>query len=373
VRSAQQETDRELSNSKAALAAANAACSSSPSTTEPTPDSSSPADPAPTQSAVPSSSDCTAAGAALLAEQEAVDRAQQKLADAEAALSSKLMAMLATVQGSSQTSSATQAPSPSRSVTSVTASAADIALDQADIDQARASVTAAKADLAQTVLRATISGRVAAVNVKHGDRVGASSATAAVTIVGSRQQQTIVNLTATEIRRVKVGMVSQVVVDGSSKVLAGRVVGINAAGVQSSSGSVTYPVTITLPPGSAVVSGAAAAVTIVVASVADVLSVPTSAVHYNGTASYVQVLEDGEQSRRTVKVGATGAALTQIESGVADGDEVILADLDAPLPSTSSSLNVRGGFGGGGGGFARRFSGTGGGSPAVPRSGGSSG
>jgi HlyD family secretion protein len=149
--------------------------------------------------------------------------------------------------------------------------------------------------------------------------------------------------------------------------LSGRVVAINAAGTQSSSGSVSYPVTVALPSGTDVVGGAAASVTIVVATIDNVLAVPTSAVHYSGTTTYVELLRDGKQARRSVKVGARGAALTQITSGLTSGQHVVLADLGAAVPSSSSTLTGGGAFGrgAGGGGFARRFPGAGAGAGPV--------
>ncbi|HVT65695.1 MAG TPA: biotin/lipoyl-binding protein [Mycobacteriales bacterium] len=377
VRSAQQATDSALTDAADALDAANAACGPSPSTgastTAPAADSSPSPEPTSTDSAS-GGEDCSTAGAALLADEQTVDRAEQQLAAAEAALTKQLTAMLAAARNGSQSSgSGSSSPSQSAPSSGSTVSAADIALDQADIDRAQATVASDEATLAQATLRAAINGRVAAVTVARGDQVSASSSTVAITITGSRQEQSTIGLSATEIRRVKVGMTARVLVDGLAKPLSGRVVAINSAGVQSSSGTVTYPVTITLPSGTTAVSGAAAAVTVVVATVGNVLSVPTSAVHYDGSTSYVEVVRNGEPLRRTVKVGAIGPGLTQITSGVTDGEQVVLADLGAAVPSTSSSLTNRGGFGGGGATFVRRFSGSGGGSFPAPPAGASIG
>jgi HlyD family secretion protein len=257
-------------------------------------------------------------------------------------------------------------------------SAADIALDQASIDQALSSVDTDLASLDQGTLRATIAGRIVAVTVTHGDAVTASSTSPAFIIVGSQQEQTTIDLSATEIRKVKVGLTANVVADGSSKVLAGHVVSVNAAGTESSTGSVTFPVTITLPSGTNVVAGAAASVSVVIASVNDVLAVPTSAVHYSGTTAYVEMLRAGKLTRKTVKVGAVGAALTEISSGIAAGDRVVLADLNASGPCSSSNTSSTFGGGGftvpgGGGTFARRFTGGGTGQTGTVTFGGPAG
>jgi hypothetical protein len=65
------------------------------------------------------------------------------------------------------------------------------------------------------------------------------------------------------------------------------------------------------------------------------------------------MLSAGKEVRRSVKIGAVGAALTEIVSGLTEGDQVVLADLNAAVPSSSSSLTGGGGFFGRGGGQGR--------------------
>ncbi|HVW80669.1 MAG TPA: biotin/lipoyl-binding protein [Mycobacteriales bacterium] len=377
VRATQQQTDEALAAAGRALAAADQACPSTQpavtaeaASTDPEPSATSTPDPVPTASSAPGGSGgsgdaCTEAGAGLLAAQQTVDKDEQAVAEAETALTRILSGMAASASNGSTTTQAATSTG-ARSPSSTGSSAADIALDQASIDQALATVDADRATVDQATLRATIAGRVAAVTVSHGDQVSASSTSPAFVIVGSKQEQTTVDLSATEIRRVRLDMTAKVVADGSSKVLTGQVVAVDAAGTEASTGSVTYPVTVALPSGTDIVSGTAASVTLVVASVNDVLAVPTSAVHYSGTTAYVEVLEAGKPVRKTVKTGAVGAALTEVESGIASGEDVVLANLNAAVPSSSSnsSATFGGAFefpGGGVGGLSRRFSG---GSPA---------
>lgn len=360
VRSAQQATDEDLAHAAAALKAADDACASSattPTSSSTTPDPGATSSPDPTTTSGGSTADvCTTAGAALLAAQEQVDRDEQQVETAEAALTKTLSALSQQASKSSRSSTGSQHPrSHSQTLGATAASAADIALDQASIDQALSAVDSDRASLDQATLRAAISGRVAAVTVSRGDQVSASSSSPAFVLVGSRQEQTTVDLSAAEIRDVKVGMAADVVADGSSRHLSGHVVSVDAAGITASDGTVTFPVTISLPSGTNVVSGAAASVTLVIASVDDVLAVPTSAVHYSGATTYVELLRDGKESHRTVKIGAVGAAYTEVTSGLAAGDRVVLADLNAAVPSSSSSLTGLTGGGGRGGAFVRRF------------------
>jgi len=83
--------------------------------------------------------------------------------------------------------------------------------------------------------------------------------------------------------------------------------------------------------------GSSAQVLIEVAGAAKVLTVPTSAVHVDGSDVTVDVLEDGEVSAVTVKRGAVGSELTEITSGLSAGDEVVLADGSVPMDSGDDS------------------------------------
>ena len=78
------------------------------------------------------------------------------------------------------------------------------------------------------------------------------------------------------------------------------------------------------------------------------VAVPTSAVQTLGSRSYVEVFSNGTLIRKLIKVGMVGDIYTQVLSGLAVGQSVVLADYAAPVPS--SNTNTLGGFGGFGGG-----------------------
>jgi trimeric autotransporter adhesin len=81
--------------------------------------------------------------------------------------------------------------------------------------------------------------------------------------------------------------------------------------------------------------------------VQDVLTVPTSAVHTIASVHTVSVVENGTAKNVVVQVGAVGVDLTEITSGLTAGQQVVIADLDQPL--ATSSVATRAGFGGVGG------------------------
>lgn len=149
----------------------------------------------------------------------------------------------------------------------------------------------------------------------------------------------------------------QLVPSGSATTIYGTVSSLGIVATVSS-GVATFPVTIAVtgtPAG--LYSGMTAQATIIVLQRSGVLTLPSSAVHSVGTASYVYELKNGKEVEHTVGVGAVGTTSTQITSGLKSGTKVVLANLSQSISTGSNSTGSSrfggfGGFGGlGGGGF----------------------
>jgi len=121
-------------------------------------------------------------------------------------------------------------------------------------------------------------------------------------------------------------------------------------------------------PAAAVFAGSGARVSIVLSQVAGAVAVPTSAVSTTGAAHLVRVVQAGKQSSVRVTVGAVGTTLTQVLTGLAVDDRVVLADLSVPLPTSNPTngrgLGLTGGGAGGAGTTGRGGAGTGSGAGA---------
>jgi trimeric autotransporter adhesin len=194
-------------------------------------------------------------------------------------------------------------------------------------------VVLAQQNLAATVLTSPLAGTVAAVSIVAGRSVGASANGSSITVIGQGTEQVSTTVGLADIDSVHVGEPASVRVDGVGSVLTGTV--SNVGILNSTSGSSTsYPVTIRLNPTSArLFDGSGASVQIVVARVSGVLTVPSSAVHTLGPLHTVEVLSNGKPSQLRVTVGAVGSDRTQIRSGLAGGQQVVLANLATPLPT----------------------------------------
>jgi multidrug efflux pump subunit AcrA (membrane-fusion protein) len=218
------------------------------------------------------------------------------------------------------------------------------------VDQAQSSLVAANAALSAASLVAPFSGTVAKVDFAKGDTADTSSS---ILILGHGSATVTVTLTENDVRRVKVGQSVKVRPDGATEDLQGQVVSIGLL-PSSSTGTASYPVVIGIDKASsAVISGAQASVSIKLGEVPDALTLPSSAVSKTTTTATVNRLVNGKVEVTQVKLGTVGTELTQITEGLKAGDQVVLADLTAAVPSaqTQTTTTGRGGFGGGQGGF----------------------
>jgi RND family efflux transporter MFP subunit len=243
--------------------------------------------------------------------------------------------------------------------------AATLARDQSQIDTARAALVRAQAAVGQARLSAPIAGTVAAVDVARGDTVSTSTVAAVINGDDGSVEVTI-NVTEDDIRAIKVGQTAQVTVDGAQDGLPGSVTAIGMLAA-SDSGTATYPVVISLTGASpALASGSDATVSVVTATASNVVTVPSSAVTRaaSGPTGVVRVLTGEQVAPTPVQIGAVGPVLTQIVSGLKVGQRVVLADMSAALPSSSTGARLGGGFGGGGFGGAKVPGG-----PVIQRSG----
>jgi HlyD family secretion protein len=298
----------------------------------------------------PTEEACAAAGAATLKAQQAVKSAQDTLQGKLDALSSAL-STAASSQSSSQSNSQSSSQSNSSessgssdSRSGPSASATSVAEAQAAVDQAKVKLVEAQQALAGATLKSPISGTVASVSAAVGDQV--STGTAVVVVVGEGAADVTATVTVEQLTKLKSGQAATVTPVGTSQKVTGTVTRVSTT-PDPNAESVAYPVTITVDqPPVTMAAGSSATASVVVATAKNVLTVPTSAV----TRNTVTVLNGDQPSLTPVTVGAVGPTRTEIKEGVSRGQEVVLADLDSPLPTTDSSTQgnfLRGGPEGG--------------------------
>jgi multidrug efflux pump subunit AcrA (membrane-fusion protein) len=345
VLTTQREVDSALAQAKTALAQAKQACAPAPSPSpSPSPSpTAAPASPAPTTDQTtatlptttagkPSPPTCADATQRVLDAETAVLQAQQALSGRLTALGNALSTGAGSAAGGSGSGSSGPAGGSGSAGGSAPVSAAQLAADQASADAAAAQVTVADQDLAAAKVVSPISGTVTDVSVTPG--VSAAAASTAFEIAGLSSFQVLTSVPVTDMPELKVGERAVVRPDGVSTPVSGSVVSIGLM-PDTSESPATYPVTIGLTgQPSGLHLGGYASVTIVTARGSGV-SVPTSAVHYSGSKATVTVYAGGKARVTKVKVGTRGLLMTQITSGLGIGQQVVLANLNAPLPNNN--------------------------------------
>jgi multidrug efflux pump subunit AcrA (membrane-fusion protein) len=363
VISAQHQVDLDLTAASAAISAQQKACRP---IVDPATDTTTAK--IPTQDQVDS---CTAAIQQAQEGQRTTAVDEQKLADAEKALSQTLAKLSAqqpeggsapkTVQppgsspksapgGNGQKSSGGSASTPpsGNSSPAKAVSAEQLAADQAAIDAADAQVAVARQNLAASTLVSPINGTVAQIGFTVGQNAGQQR----IVVIGPGANQVTTAVSDTAAGQVKPGQQATVTPDGSATPITGQVTSIGLLSTTTSSGSPSYPVTISLPDSApAFFPGATASVSIIIGTGNAAVTVPTSALHLAGPAMTVTVLSGDKTEVRRITAGVIGAAVAEVRSGLANGEQVVLADLSQPLPT--STTNARGLVGGAGGGPQR--------------------
>jgi RND family efflux transporter MFP subunit len=336
----QRQLDRLLTTVKADLAAATTACATTPNPTQTDPAGRSgrpneptgpPTNPTPTPTPTPTAPGGTPEPAACLAAQRTVLTGETATYALERALAQHENTLDRALQHTSS-STTPSAGTPASTVPSAT----QLAAYQAAVDAAQAALAVSRQNLQQATLVSPIAGTVSTVGIAAGQQVAAGSSTAVIGIVGGDTHVITLAVDVTAIAQVKVGQPATVTPDGGTGPLAATVVSVGAA--PSSTGGSSYPVRLGLaghPAG--LRDGVAAAVSLVTGQATGALTVPTSAVHHLGRQAYVLLLRDGTARNQPVTVGATGAVYTEITAGLVAGQQVVLADLSLPVPTSGTT------------------------------------
>ncbi|MHB1006631.1 MAG: efflux RND transporter periplasmic adaptor subunit [Chloroflexota bacterium] len=230
--------------------------------------------------------------------------------------------------------------------------ALDIALQQEQITQAQIGVKQAQIDLNGAKIVAPYDGVVAAISGNVGEQAG--SGTAVVTLVDPKAIRIDATVDETDVAKVAVGKTAQITFDAiASQTFAGSVIAVApTASVQQ--GVVSYLVSLKVDPKTYTLpNGITANVSIVVESRSDVLIVPSRAIRTVNRARVVDVQKpDGTTETRQVQVGLTGdqTQMTEITSGLSEGEKVVVAGTTAAAPRVGGgpggiAVPIGGGFG----------------------------
>ncbi len=242
----------------------------------------------------------------------------------------------------------------------------DVRASKIALQQKEDALSIAQQTLADYYIRAPFDGIIAKINNKKGESV--SSGVAIATIV-SKQKIATISLNEVDVAKAKIGQKATLTFDAIGGLsMTGQVAEIDSLGTVTQ-GVVTYNVKIALDTeDDRVKSGMSVSAAIIIDAKQDVVLVPNAAVKQQGGTAYVQIAEGTIPSpigssgvvlasaprNQTVEVGLSNDTMTEIVSGLNEGDNVVTrtvagTSLATTAPTSSSSIHIPGLTTGGGG------------------------
>lgn len=256
----------------------------------------------------PSDADTRAANAAVAAAQAQVESAQGNVTVAQANLDRARAAYDRLQEGPSE---------------------AELAILQAQVASAETSRDLAQLRLDQAMIIAPISGRVASVLISQGEQ--ATPGAPATTVVNEEGFHLEVNVDEIDIDQIAVGQEVEITLDAlPDQVIKGTIAEIAPTAATSGVGVVTYLVSINLNPSDVELRpGMTANASIVVEQMDNVLVVPNWAVRLDretGRAFVNRRAADGTIEEVTVETGLRNEQFSEVLSGLAEGDVVVVTN-----------------------------------------------
>lgn len=277
----------------------------------------------------------------LASAQSAITKAQQDLSSAE----ERARTSVVTSQNALESARATLAK------TSAASKSYDIASAYANVLAAQASMEKAQNDLSSALLRAPAAGTVTAIGGQAGEFVaGGGTNNPFVTIANLTSLALHGTVGEADVAKLRLGQVATITVDaiGTGTRLTGKLTVIDpAATIQQ--GVPVYGVDVALDvPSAQVRPGMSGTASVIIVSRTNVLTVPNLAVRTIGGRRGVQVLKDGQPQDAEVTLGISNETVTEIVSGLQEGDLVVLPQPRATTPAQQNQPRLPGGIPGAG-------------------------
>ncbi|MFA6537678.1 MAG: efflux RND transporter periplasmic adaptor subunit [Patescibacteria group bacterium] len=212
----------------------------------------------------------------------------------------------------------------------------DIETQKLTLEQKRNSLNDAYEKLADYSVRAPFAGIIASFSAELGD--SASSGTAIGTIITQQKIATIA-LNEVDIAQIKVGQKTNLTFDAIENLnITGEVIEVDSIGT-TSQGVVSYNVKISLDvDDERIKPGMSISAIITVSNKTDILQISSSAIKNGNGQSYVEIFDENKNIiHRTITVGDSNDTMTEITSGIEEGEEIILKKISNKTNSTTAT------------------------------------
>ena len=209
---------------------------------------------------------------------------------------------------------------------------------QVSVDNANNAVTTAKTNLDNAVLTAPAAGIVASIANQVGEFVtGGNTNSAFIVLTNTTSMVLHGTIGEADVAKLKLGQVANVTVDAlSGQRMTGKVTSLDPVATISQ-GVPVYGIDIAIDvPASGLKAGMSASAGVILASKQNVLTVPNTVIRTVNGQRGVQVLKGGEVVDTAVTLGIANDTVTEVLSGLAEGDAVVIPQARA---TTSAQPN----------------------------------
>jgi len=199
----------------------------------------------------------------------------------------------------------------------------EIRTQELTVSQKEEALLEAQEDLAKYSITAPFDGVIASVDVFVGDTV--STGTSMGSII-TNDKIADITLNEIDIAKIKLGQKVDITFDALDDLsIVGEVAEIDTLGTVSQ-GVVSYNVKISFDTeDERVKPGMSITANIIVESVNNVITIPSSAIKTMGDKNFVQVmLNDGKIERKNIEIGITDDVFTEIKNGINEGDKIVV-------------------------------------------------
>lgn len=233
--------------------------------------------------------------------------------------------------------------------------AGDIRAAEAQVIRSKAQVKNAQTQLDYTVIRAPRDGIILKKYVEVGTIItsgrssfaGTGQGTSIVQLGDCSRMFVLASVDETDIAQVEVGQTVDITLDAyPDELFEGKVTKIDPQTVVEQNVT-TIPVTVEIEnPDARLKPGMNATCEFIVERKENVLVVPTEAVKDQDGKYTVTVIKNGKQIERKVEIGIAGDELTEIVSGLKEGEEVVTSIIERQATAQQTGVGSRSRFGG---------------------------
>ncbi len=201
------------------------------------------------------------------------------------------------------------------------------AIALANVDSAKGALNVAQKALADTVIRAPISGMISNRMVQPGEKISPDNRL--LDVVDLRMLEMEAPVPTQDIASIKIGQTVQLKIEGVPATVDGKVVRINPATTAGSRSIMAYVQVAN--PDTILRAGMFGEAQLVVDKKSEVLTVPETALQYEGEQAFVYAIENNVLQQKPVKLGlrgeSAGKPVVEVLSGLTLQARIVKANL----------------------------------------------